>query len=135
MKNTSAFYKLVTSVINVFLTFIPTVPALLYYGIGTEWKLVWIAIFFVYNFLCEVVFGRCVGMMILGTSYKVRGVFLDKILYVSLYTASFSTLLFNVCFPFDILLVNLLLVQLPCVLFTGTTLHGLLSGGVRTVWK
>lgn len=135
MKNTNAIYKLFTSVINVALTFILALPFLFHYEIGLEWKLVWIAIFFVYNLFCEVVFGKCVGMMILKTSYEIQKSFLEKVLYVFLYTISFSTLLFYIWFPFDILLINLLAIQLPCILLTGTTLHGFLSGGIKTVLK
>ncbi len=44
------------------------------------------------------------------------------------YTLSFSTIMLYVWFPLDLLILNLLLIQLPMSLITGTTLHGYLSG-------
>ncbi len=79
-------------------------------------------------------FGKCVGMMLFKAHYEIQVPVWRKILYVILYTVSFSTLLLHIWFPFDILLINILAIQLPCVLLTGTTLHGFLSGNVRTVF-
>lgn len=50
------------------------------------------------------------------------------ILYTFLYSLSFSTIVIWIFYPFDLLLFNLLFIQLPTVLLTGTTLHGYLSG-------
>lgn len=132
MKTTSAITKLLISAVNVLTTFVLSLPFLMYYGFGTEWKLIWVAIFFIYNLIVELVWGRCVGMMFFKAQYESQKPMWQKIIYIFLYTASFSTLFFHIWFLFDILLINLLLVQLPCILLTGTTLHGLLSGNIRT---
>lgn len=134
MKNTNAFYKLLQSVINVLATFILVLPFLLIYGISLKWKIYWIAIFFLYNLFFEFAYGRCLGMTMFGTQYETKKSSSEKILYITLYTVSFSTLLFYIWFPFDLLIFNLLFLQLPCVLLTGTTVHGFLSGGIKTVW-
>ncbi len=135
MKNTNAIYKLLTSVINVLVTFILAIPFFLIYGVNIKWKISWIAIFFLYNIFFEFIYGRCLGMILFKTYYESRKSPLRIFLYVALYTVSFSTLLFYIWFPFDLLLFNLLVLQLPCVLLTGATLHGLLSGGIKTVWR
>ena len=128
MKRTGILYKLLPSLANVAITFVFALPFLYFYGFSLEWKLAWIGIFFGYNLFCEIVFGRCVGMMLCNTEYETCKSFLKNVLYVFLYTISFSTLLFYIWFPFDLLAINLFAIQLPCILLTGTTLHGLLSG-------
>lgn len=132
MKTTNITIKLLISIINIVITFILSLPFLIYYGISIEWKILWIMIFLVYNIVVETAFGRCIGMMVLKARYEFQKSFWQTTLYVTLYTASFSTLLFYVRFPFDLLFINLL-VQLLFILSTGTTLHGYLSGGVKTI--
>jgi ABC-type long-subunit fatty acid transport system fused permease/ATPase subunit len=56
-----------------------------------------------------------------------------QITYSILYTLSFSTILFSIFFPFDLLLFNILLLQLPTIIFKKTTLQGYLSGNITTV--
>ena len=58
-----------------------------------------------------------------------------KLLYSFLYTLSFSTFLIWIWFPFDLLILNLLLLQLPFVLITGRTVHGYFAGmvGVKEI--
>jgi hypothetical protein len=67
-------------------------------------------------------------MIILNIDWKEQYPFKQQIFYVFLYSLSFSTIVVWVFFPFDLLLFNLLCIQLPTVLLTGTTLHGHLSG-------
>ncbi len=134
MRNTGPIYKLLISVVNVALTFIIALPFLIHYGFSIQWRFAWIGAFFIYNIVCEMLFGKCVGMMLFKAHYEIQVPVWRKILYVILYTVSFSTLLLHIWFPFDILLINILAIQLPCVLLTGTTLHGFLSGNVRTVF-
>ncbi len=133
MKNTSIQYKLAASIINILATFLAALPFLYIYGLSTEWKVSWIVIFFFYNVIFEGIYGRCLGMMLCNTHYKSEVPLLRKLVYITLYTASFSTLLFYLWFPFDLLLINLLLLQLPSLLLTKTTLHGFVSGDVMTV--
>ena len=66
---------------------------------------------------------RAVGSRWMG-EYSVR----RHLIYVFLYTISFSTVLFYIWAPFDLLMINLVCVQLPAVLVTGTTFHGYLTG-------
>ena len=71
---------------------------------------------------------RCLGMMLFGTTWsrsKKKG---HEHLFIILYTVSFSSLFFSIWFPFDLFLVNILLLQLPSILLTKTTFHGFLSG-------
>ena len=58
---------------------------------------------------------------------------LNQFIHAVLYTLSFSTLLFWIYFPFDLFLVNILLIQLPSILLTGSTLHGYLAGKMTTI--
>jgi len=72
-------------------------------------------------------------MMIVKTYWKEDYPKINQIIYAVLYTASFATLFIWIWFPFDLFLFNMIFLQLPCVLLTGTTLHGYLSGGMTTV--
>jgi hypothetical protein len=72
-------------------------------------------------------------MMILGLHWRETYGVGRLSIYGFLYLLSLSTVLFWVFVPFDLLLANMVLVQLPCVILTRTTLHGFLSGGVTTV--
>ncbi len=135
MKPTNIVYKLFPSIVNVFFTFLLSLPFLLIYGNTTKWKIIWIGIFFLYNCTFEFAYKRCLGMMLFNTHYEIEKTSLQKILYILLYTVSFSTLLFYIWFPFDLLMVNVIFIQLPCILITGNTLHGLLSGGIETIRK
>jgi len=132
MKTTTALYKLLPSLVNVCLTFVVALPLLVWVG-GLTWKLGWLAIFLSYSLLAEVFFRRDVGMTLFGTHYELPRSLKQKIVYAILYSLSFSSLLFAIWLPFDLLLANLLLLQLPCVYFTGNTLHGFLSGNIKTV--
>jgi hypothetical protein len=67
-------------------------------------------------------------MILFGVYWKEEYPIKQQIIYAFLYSLSFSTIVIWIFFPFDLLLFNLLLIQLPCVLKTGTTLHGHLSG-------
>jgi hypothetical protein len=67
-------------------------------------------------------------MIILGIKWKEEYSLKQQLIYVFLYSLSFSTIVIWIFFPFDLLLFNLLFIQLPTVLLTGTTLHGFLSG-------
>ena len=74
-------------------------------------------------------------MMILNIHWKEKYPLKNQLIHSVLYTASFSTLLFWVWFPLDLFLINMLLLQLPTILLTGTTFHGYLSGNMVTVKK
>lgn len=72
-------------------------------------------------------------MMVLGTQWEREYSTKNKLVFLILYTLSFSTLFFWVFFSFDLFLANILLLQIPMILMTGTTLHGFLSGNMTTV--
>lgn len=134
MKNTNIFYKSLPSIINIALTFILSIPLLVYFGFGSNYKISWAMIFLLYNLVFELFFyKRDPGMIFVGTFYEHQRTTLQKILYVILYTLSFSTLLFYIWVPFDLFLINILFIQLPCVLITKNTFHGFLAGNVKTV--
>jgi hypothetical protein len=135
MKTTNIFEKLFSSITNIAFTFVLSIPFLLIYGDTTKWKITWVGIFFLYNCIFEFVYNRCLGMMFSGTYYEKEKTGSQKIIYVSLYSISFSTILFYIWFPFDILILNLILIQLPFVLITGNTFHGFVSGKIKTIRK
>jgi len=128
-KNTNAIQKLSVSILNTLFVVLLSIPFYFIYGFSNIYKLILVLIFFLYNltfiFLTK---NRCLGMIILGIKWKEQYPLKQQLLYVFLYSLSFSTIVIWIFFPFDLLLFNLLLIQLPCVLITGTTLHGYLSG-------
>lgn len=133
MQTTNLGYKILPSLVNVGMTFIVALPFYFIFSDKFWWKILWILIFFIYNLLFETIFDRCPGMMLIGSHYDKTRNLGQKILYVILYSLSFSTLLFHLWFPFDLLLINLLLIQSPFILITKTTFHGFVSGNVKTV--
>jgi hypothetical protein len=128
-KNTNAIQKLSVSVINTFFVVLFSIPFYLIFGFSNEYRLILVLLFFLYNlsfiFLTK---NRCLGMIILNIHWKEEYSILNQLIYVFLYSLSFSTLVIWIYFPFDLLLFNLLLIQFPTVLITGSTLHGYLSG-------
>ena len=72
-------------------------------------------------------------MILVKTYYDHERTIAQKLLYACLYTLSFSTLIFYIWFPFDLLLINLVVIQLPFILKFGNTFHGFLSGNVKTI--
>jgi len=131
---TNIYEKLVPSLINAVVVLVISLPFLLLWSFGLKWKIAVIAIFFVYN-LGFAIFNenRCLGMIIAKTSWQKKFSLFQKLVYTILYTLSFSTIFFWVFFPFDLLLANLLLLQLPLILLRQTTLHAFLSGKNKTI--
>jgi len=128
-KNTNPIQKLSVSVINTIFVSILSLPFYFIFGFFITYKIILILIFFLYNlsfiFLTK---NRCLGMITLGIRWKDQYSIRQQLLYTFLYTLSFSTIVIWIYFPFDLLLFNILLIQLPTVLITGSTLHGYLSG-------
>ena len=126
--------KIIPSAINVLVVFTISSPFIFLWGFGLSWKLAIIAIFFVYN-LVFALFNdnRCPGMIVAKTYWQKDFILSQKLVYTVIYTLSFSTIFFWLFFPFDLLLANLLLVQLPMVLAKDTTLHAYLSGNNKTI--
>lgn len=130
-KNTNALQKLSVSIINTIFVLLLSLPLYFIFGFSTTYRISLPIIFFLYNlsflFLTK---NRCLGMIILGINWNEEYPLKQQILYTFLYSLSFSTVVIWILFPFDLLLFNLLLIQLPTVLLTGTTLHGHLSGRI-----
>jgi len=128
-KNTNALQKLSVSIINVFFVLLLSVPFYIHYGFNVQYKVILVVIFLFYNLVFILTTrNRCLGMIILNIHWKENYPLKNQIIYAFLYTLSFSTAVIWIFFPFDLLLVNLLLIQLPFVLKTGTTAHGYFSG-------
>ncbi len=137
MRNTSAIEKLIPSVINALFVLIFSLPFYFLFGLSFKWKLITILIFYILQVLDthENINFRCFGMRVFNTIWAKKYSRFQINLYSVLYTLSFSTLFFYIYFPLDLFLINIFFLQLPTVLISGTTLHGFLSGGLRTQVK
>ena len=128
-KNTNALQKLSVSIINTIFVVILSLPFYFLFDLTTTYRIILVLIFFLYNlsfiFLTK---NRCLGMIVLGIEWKEQYPIKQQIIYIFLYSLSFSTIVIWIFFPFDLLFFNLLFIQLPTVLLTGTTLHGYFSG-------
>ncbi len=134
LRKTTLFEKLFTSAIGALLVLLISAPLLLIWGFSPLWKLSVIFLFFLYNVLFLMFNNnRCLGMIIIKTNWAQQYSKSQHFIWIVLYTASFSTLFWWSWFPFDLFLINMLLIQLPTVLLTGTTFHGWLSGKMETV--
>jgi hypothetical protein len=134
MRDTSVYEKAIPSVLNASSALLLSLPILYFFGTSVVWKLSTILIFYILQVIDthEHKEFRCFGMRIFGTHWEKEYSRLQRNTYAILYTCSFATLFFSVLFPFDLFLVNILMLQLPTILITGTTLHGILSGNMRT---
>lgn len=125
--------KAFASLANVGLAFVVSLPVGYAFGFGFEWKIAMISMFFIYNVVTVFTPGfRGLGMRGVGTQWERNYPWWQRILYSIFYTASLATLLFWMFFPLDIFILNMI-AQLVAVRLTGTTVHGLLAGGMRSV--
>jgi hypothetical protein len=128
---TSAAEKLLISAVNAAVALLFATPFLLIDLTRPQIKWILVALFFAENVEAMIFHAyRLPGMYLLGSRWKTSYPISRQLLHAVLYSASFSTLLFWVWFPGDLLLLNLLCLQLPSVLATGTTLHGFLAGNM-----
>ena len=134
MRETNFIEKLLASALNVLIVGIFFLPVIFFDLDLISKKIIFISLFLLYNLLV-LVFNknRCFGMIILKTRWKEKYPFANQIIYILLYTFSFSTLLFWVYFPLDLFILNMIVFQLPVVIIKKTTLHGYLSGNMITV--
>lgn len=132
-RSTKIIEKLFVSLINVLITGAMVIPFAIVFGLGITLWLIWATLFFLLNLVFEFRFDRCPGMLVLRIHYNHRRNIAQKLLYCVFYTISFSTIFVWAWFPFDIFLANMILLQLPMVLKTGTTLHGFLAGKLVTM--
>jgi len=134
---TSARQKLLVSLINTAFIAILSLPSFIIFGISPEYSLIVVLLFLAYQLTILLFAGRrSLGAILTRTHWQRQYSLTNHIVYAVLYTLSFSTIVLWAVIPFDLLIVNLLLVQLPMVKMTGYTLHGYLSGkmvGVRTL--
>lgn len=134
MRETKFYEKLLMSTINALVVLVVYLPFFFFINDLRVKKIILVALFFLYNLVILIFNGnRCVGMMVLKSYYNTSIKFWKHILYIILYTLSFSTLLIWIYFPFDVFLFNILFIQLPVVYLKGTTLHGYLAGGIKTM--
>lgn len=128
-RETTPLEKLLTSCINVAIVFPFLLPCFFLALPVFYLKLIFVALFLLENLLA-ISFNnyRLPGMVIQNTHWKQHYALAQQLTHAVLYTLSFSTALFWIAFPGDLLLFNILALQLPCVLLTKATLHGLLSG-------
>lgn len=134
MRNTTTLEKLSTSCINMLFVFILCFPFWTWDMEVGQLKLISIFTFFIYSL--SVIFvpkNRCLWMILLGTYWKKKYSRNQHFTYAVLYTLSFSSLLFWVFFPLDLLILNILILQIPSIILTGTTFHGYLSWNMITV--
>ncbi|RJO59384.1 hypothetical protein C4546_02480 [Candidatus Parcubacteria bacterium] len=133
MASTNLIYKILPSIFNILITFLLAAPFYFLFQEKLWWKIAWLTVFLLYNLVFEIRYNRCLGMILFGTRYDQPRKLWQKIVYSIFYTLSFSTLLFFLWFPFDLLMVNLIFIQLPFVLITQTTFHGFISGNIKTI--
>ena len=136
MRKTNLLEKALPSLVNVLIIATLSSPLIwIPWDIATK-KIITIGLFFFYN-LFFLVFNnnRCLGMIIIDTHWEKDYPLKNKLVFILLYSLSFSTLFFWFFFPFDLLLFNMLVLQLPLILIKGTTLHGFLSGDMVTIKK
>jgi hypothetical protein len=128
-RRTNAAEKLLTSLINALVAVLASLPFLLLDLSLREYQCLLLALFLIEN-LVAALWGdhRLPGMRLQGTVWQRPYPLPQRLLHALLYSASFATAVFWIWFPGDLLVVNLLLIQLPCVRLTGTTLHGWLAG-------
>ena len=135
MRTTNFLEKFANSVINTSITLILSAPFYLQWGNSLAWRLSAILLFFSYHLFSGFIPGkRDFGMLLMKSKWEKEPSAWRYIFYSLLYTISFSTLLFYIWFPFDLLLINLLLIQLPMVLITKNTLHGYIAN-IGTIKK
>lgn len=134
MRKTNLFEKGLASLINVSAVAILSTPLIWMPWTLMTKKIIVIAIWLLFN-LAFLVFNRNrgLGMIIANTHWKKDYPIKSKLLFLVFYSLSFSTLFFWISFPLDLFLANMLLLQVPMILITGTTLHGFLSGKMVTV--
>lgn len=139
-KKTNAFWKLANSLVNVSFVFLVALPFLFMFGFDSfEYKVIVVLLFLVYELIVAITPRKIdFGDLLTSTRWIKKYSLRNHVTFAVLYSLSFSTTFIWIFFPFDLLLVNLLFLQLPFVLKTGHTVHGYLSGkmaGTREIKK
>lgn len=125
----SAFINLI--IVFVLASFIASLP---FPPINKKFML--ISNFFLYH-LVFLIFNqsRDIGMMALDLDWREKYPKSKQILNLLINTACFATIFYSIFFTFDLFLVNLILLQLPSFLMTGTIFSSFLAGGMTIVVK
>ncbi|MDP1690296.1 MAG: hypothetical protein Q8L52_03820 [bacterium] len=136
MRETTVIEKLIPSVVNAMIAIVTATPVYIAFGPGLG-KSSAILVFYLMQILDthENSRFRCFGMRVFGTVWKKNYSRTQRNVYSILYTLSFATLFFHIYFPFDLFVINMLFVQVPTIILTGTTFHGFLAGGMRSQKK
>lgn len=121
--------KLFTSILNFLIVALISLPFILIAESLIIKKFIVIGIFLLYCLLISF-FNKGIYpyMTISGEKWKENYPLKNHVIHSVLYTLSFSTLLFSIFFPFDIFIFNMLLLQLPMLIFKKMTLHAYLAG-------
>ena len=133
-RTTNILEKTLPSLINVMVVFLLSSPVLFFSWDNEIKKICVILLFFLYNTVFVLLNkGRCLGMIMAKTYWERQYPYFQHMIFIVLYTASFASLFFWVSFPYDIFLCNMICIQLPSILITGTTFHGFVSGNMKTI--
>ncbi|MBI2148143.1 hypothetical protein HYU23_00535 [Candidatus Woesearchaeota archaeon] len=136
MRNTTLFEKGLSSFINVVFVSIFFLPFLFIDIPFLIKKFIFIFLFLLYKLiLIYFLENKSIGMILIGSYWKENYPLKNQFIHAVFYTISFSTLLFWIYFPFDLFLFNMLFIQIPMILYKGTTMHGYLAGKMVTVKK
>ena len=135
MKNISAIDKLLVSIINTVVVGI--IALFLKFLLDIQYKYILLCVFYLYQLIIIIATKdkRSIGQNMLKIYWAEKYSFLNHFVFATFYSLSFATIIVWIIFPFDLLLVNLILIQYPMVHFTGYTLHGYLSGKMKGMKK
>ena len=101
--------KLFLSSIKLIISLIISTPFFLLWGLSVEWKISVIVISFLYSvFFLIFNKNRGMAMIITRTYWEKHYSWLNHVIFIILYTLSFSTLFFWIVFPFDLFIANML---------------------------
>lgn len=121
-KTSSIFDKLLTSALNVLIVVLISLPFILIAESLIVKKFIIIGIFLLYCLFISI-FNKGIYpyMALSGEKWKENYPLKKHVIHSVLYTLSFSTLLFSIFFPFDVFIFNMLLLQLPMLIFKKMT--------------
>lgn len=126
---TNAFWKLMNSVVNVAFVLVISLPFLFLLGFTLRYRIILALLFLAYQLIVALSPKHIdLGDLVTGSRWIEKYPLKNHVIFTFLYSLSFSTFVVWVFFPFDLLIFNLLLIQLPFVLKTGYTPHAYLSG-------
>ncbi len=108
MTNTTASQKLLVSILNTVFVLLLAVPFFMVWGFDLKFRITLALLFLMYQLLIIVLPGRrSIGMVLTHVVWNKHYPIGNHLLYAVLYSLSFSTVLFWIFIPFDLLLINL----------------------------